>query len=421
MVSKVIKITLVLLFLSPIIVCGQQSEKVTLEECYELALKNSTLAKRNEISRSTADSRVKDAGSAYIPSAAINGLLSYQSEVVSIPLPSLDPLKNEQYRMTLDIEQLIWDGGASAATKDISTSILGTELKMGDIDELNLRDRVSGLFLAVVLLKENKEIVKVHIDMIERNIKMFNSMKQYGTATKGSIVKFESERLTAEQHLIEIKYNRFKIIESLSIITGKVFTPNMEYLLPSESYIANSNSNRPEYQLFDMQRDVVDNRMKFLKSYNNPKISAFASGGIGLPGLDMLRTTPGWYYVVGLKLSVPLTNWKSTKHKKVEYMNDKRLLDVKQSDFARDNSIAIASSIQEIEKYKSITLVDDKIVEKRKEVVDIEEVRLKNGIVTTNDYITVLNQYKESMLTKSLNKIKLAQAIINYKSNIGDK
>ncbi len=418
MVHKFVKLIILSLSLSPLLVWGQQ--RVTIEECYELALKYSTLAERDDISSSVASSQIKESGAAYIPSAALNGLASYQSEVVAIPLPGLDPLNKGQYRMTLDVEQLIWDGGISSTSKDISTSILGVELKRSEVDELNLRDRVSGLFLAAILLDDNSKVANIHIDMIERNIELFSARQRDGVATKSSITKFESELLTAKQYLLEIEYNRLKVVESLSIITGKELTADMEYVLPSESYVEGKESNRPEYQLFDMQRKVVDGRMDLLKSYNRPKMSAFISGGIGLPGLDMLRTSPGWFYIAGVKLSVPLMAWKSTRHKKREFIDNKRLIELQQTDFARQNSIDISSCHLEIEKCEAVVLVDVEIVKKRKEVVDIEEVRLENGVATTNDYIYELNQYKEAMLTQQLNKIKLIQAIIDYKSNIGE-
>ncbi len=80
----------------------------------------------------------------------------------------------------------------------------------------------------------------------------------------------------------------------------------------------------------------------------------------------------------------------------------------------------IVAGRSEIEKLELLIESDTEIIAKRKEIADIEQEKLLNGVSTSNDYITELNAYKEVLLTQKLNEIKLIKAIINYKSITGN-
>ncbi len=409
-----------LCFCLPILVDAQELKSISLDLCYKMAADNSTLEQRRSSSASIAESQVKNANSAYIPSASINAIGTYQSDIIAIPIPNVDPLPLGQYNITLDVEQLIWDGGASSKSKSISASVLDVEYSKLDIDDMNLKNRVASFFLSISLLKKNLDVLQLHIDRIKTNVAMMKGKYRDGIATFGNVIKLESEQVLAEQSLMKLQYDRTKMIESLSILMGQSISYDVECVLPEPEIKKQDKSLRPEYDLFDAQQKIINDQIKLLNTSNMPKISAFVKGGNGLPGLDMMRTTPEWYYMAGVKLNVPLTNWKSTTHQKTEFMEKQSLIDLQREDFSRNNNIEIAQSWSEIDKCREMISSDIVIVAKRKEVLDIEENRLENGMSTTNDYIIELNHYKEALMNQKLNEVRLVQAIVNYKLNLGD-
>ena len=419
--NKFVKSTISCLFVfAPCLTWAQTKDTITLEQCHKLALDVSSIGERQNLALDIALSQKKVAGSAYTPSAYLNGIVSYQSDVVHVPIPIVKPPEKESYRVTIDIEQFIYDGGVTAKTKKIVASNLKSQQLKLDIEKIALKDKVANLFLNIELLKKNKNIILLQMDIIKTSIVNLQNLEKNGVATDGDIIKLETELLQQQKHLIETDSNRARIVEMLSIMTQTNLSVKTVFVMPSYDFNRNEVSNRPEFKLFDAQTEEVEWQKKLSKSDNIPKISAFVTGGNGLPGLNMLSSTPEWYYIVGARLSVPLTNWKKTKHTVQKYTSQQLMIQAEKNDFARNNKIAISSNISEIDKFRELITSDEQIIAKKLESLKIEQQKLDNGITTTNDYITELNGYKSALLSQNLNEIKLIEAIINYKSNIGE-
>jgi len=392
---------------------------LTLAECYKLALENSTISKKDNANNNISENDKKEASSVFIPAISLVALTTYQSDVIGIDLPNIEAPRKGNYSVTLDIEQVIYDGGASSKKKGIITSNLKAESLKLDIAKLELKDKVASLFLTMSLLKQNEKVMNLNIEILVRNLKKIKNLFENGAGRKSDYLQLQSELLLANQSLNKIRSDEVKVAEIFSVLLGKSILVTYQYVLSSDDFKLNSKSFRPEYNYYDVKGKIIDKNIKLLQTNNLPKFSFFASAGNGLPGLNALNRNPDWYYKAGLKLSVPLTNWKSTRYKKVSLSSQKTLLLTTKEDFSLSNRMQIAAAKNEILKYRETIEFDRKIVSNKKEIANIEEVKLQRGIITSSEYITELNKYKEAMLSQKLNEIKLIQAIINYKSAIG--
>jgi len=233
---------------------GQQKESITLGECYRLAVEHSSLNKQQQLRHDIANSETKESNSAYIPSVSINGVASYQSDVTSVPVAVVKPPRKEQYRATLDLEQLIYDGGATSKRKGIITSGLDAEQLKLNISELELKDRVASFYLGMNLLGENEKIIRLHIHVLKSNLTKLENRQKHGVAMKSSIALLEAELLKAQQRLIEVKSDRNKIVGMLSIMVGTPLSADMNFILPNFKVDTFTTSNRPEYRLFKAQK-----------------------------------------------------------------------------------------------------------------------------------------------------------------------
>ncbi|MBK5202506.1 MAG: TolC family protein [Prolixibacteraceae bacterium] len=392
---------------------------LTLTECYKLAIENSTISKKNNANNNISINDKKEAFSVFVPSVSLNGYTSYQSDVIGLDLPNIDAPRKGNYSITLDLEQVIYDGGAASKKKDIITSDFKAETLKLDIAKLGLKDKVASLYLGMSLLKQNEKVLDLNIEILVRNLKKMKNLFENGAGQKSDYLQLQSELLKADQSLNKIKSDEIKVAEMLSVLLGKSISAEYKYLLPSDDFNFIGTSQRPEYDYYDVQGKIIDENIKLLQSKNLPKFSFFATGGNGLPGLNLLNRSPDWYYKAGLKLSVPLTGWKSTRYKKLSLDSHKSLISDSEKDFSLSNEIQISSAKNMILKYRNMIYFDKKIVAIKKELADIEEAKLQRGIITSSEYITELNKYKESMLSQKLNEIKLIQSIINYKSAVG--
>lgn len=415
------KILFLILLSIPIAI---RAQSVTLDMCMSKAINYSTLQAQRDIQSDIAISSKKGFGSSYIPQADFNAQLSYQSDVISIPInipgQHIPVLSKDQYRATIDLQQLIYDGGYMVHQKRVVESNLYAEQSRLDISESALKDRVSTIYLGILLIDEKLRIINVTLNDLNNNVgQLENSVKQ-GVALRSNLDILTAEKLRLEQHIIESQCSREQLIQMLSSMIGEQISPQCSFVQPTfEEKGYTHNSNRPEYQLFEAQQKQIEAQVKVVNSKNMPKLYAFATAGYGLPGLNMLKNEFESMFIIGAKLSVPLTKWATTKQENRTLASRRRLVEQQQLEFSRTNDSEISNQIIEIQKFKRLIETDSEIVAKQSEVVASQEQRLQNGVITSNDYITDLNAMSQSLLNQKLHEIELLQAQIKYNSLIG--
>ncbi|TSA51184.1 MAG: hypothetical protein D4R43_01150 [Sphingobacteriales bacterium] len=92
-----------------------QAQSISLDECYTSAAEHYPTASQTTLYQQIADLQSKNLQTAFLPQVQLNGQAAYQSPVVTVPIkiPGIDiPTPNhDQYKVTVDASQLIYDGG----------------------------------------------------------------------------------------------------------------------------------------------------------------------------------------------------------------------------------------------------------------------------------------------------------------------
>jgi len=119
--KKIIMITLILTNG----LCG--FAQVTIEECQRRAQEHYPLVRQYVQIEEAEASRLANAGKGYLPQVKLSGNASYRSEVTRLPfdasqwgIPGLDipALSKDQYALSLDALQVLWDGGEIKSGKE---------------------------------------------------------------------------------------------------------------------------------------------------------------------------------------------------------------------------------------------------------------------------------------------------------------
>ncbi len=400
------------------------TQSISLDQCIKKAVEYSTISTQRAIHSDIAVTTKKSTSAAYIPQIDIQAQATYQSDVTSSPIsiPGYDIpiLSKDQYRATVDLQQLIYDGGYAARQKKVIESTLKTEEYQLDITQSTLKDRVSEVYLGILLSDANLNIIGITLKDLNQTISLLENQAKEGVTLKSNLDILIAERLKIEQRLIEAQSNRWQLVQLLSTLIGEEISTQIVFIRPAvsaQSYTRESK--RPEYHLFEAQCHKIEAQAKVIKSQNMPKIYAFASTGYGRPAYNMFKNEFDKMYQIGARLSVPLTRWATTKHETRTLASRKRLVEQQQIEFTRTNRAEIINQIAEIEKFQKLINTDVAIVAKRNEVTFSQQQRLQNGVITSNDYLTDLNAESQSLLTQQLHEIQLLQAQITYNSLIG--
>ncbi|KAA3619562.1 MAG: TolC family protein [Calditrichaeota bacterium] len=400
---------------------GQQLDSLSLEICHTLAIDNSTISRQRTLHQQVAKASIYSVNTGYFPQLELNGQVNYQSDVtqldITMPGFTIETPSKDQYRAAIDLNQLIYDGGYISRRKQLYSTSLQVEKSKLEVEEHQIKERINGLYLSVLLFNENIRLVELLKNDISTNITNLSAMLQNGIALKSNVDILQAERMKADQKLIELNSNKKSAINMLSILLGKELSEKIYFAPPAiEANLQDNTSNRSEFKLFDMQKVKLQRRSALINTRNMPKIYLFANGGYGRPGLNMLSNDFKWYGIAGVKLSIPLTNWLSTQYEKKVVANQQSLIDAKRADFARNNKMQLIQQAIEIDKYQQLIEKDKSIIAKRTGIKETESVKLANGVSTSNDYIAELNAENQAKLKLKLHEIQLMQSIINYNS-----
>src|SRR5690606_27286413 len=109
-----------------------------------------------------------------LPKVSLYAQATYQSEVTQIPfsLPNatVEPLNKDQYRATLDVNQLIYNGGLLNAQSKLKEIQFKTQQQQIEVSLYQLKNIVNQYFFGILLLQEKNELLQSKMSLlIEKN------------------------------------------------------------------------------------------------------------------------------------------------------------------------------------------------------------------------------------------------------------
>ena len=264
----------------------------------------------------------------WLPTLDANGSLVYNSSVIdlsgvlgSLPIPgianAIKPLPHEQYKITLDINQVIYDGGAIKGARELEKADLSVNQKQTETDLYKLRAEINNYYFNLLLLAKQKELLDTYLEIIEKQISSMQSGIINGVIIKSDIDILTSEKINIEQELAENEIRKTSFIKVLSILTGLEIDSATMFIVPTPKDEFSNELLRPELQLFDLRREQLGAGLKVIESSRMPKAFGFATFGYGNPpGSNFFKNEFAPYYVVGATVKWNIFDWNRSKNEK---------------------------------------------------------------------------------------------------------
>jgi outer membrane protein TolC len=399
---------------------------LTLKECYDQAMTANAFA--SEKKGYTDISKLKDENlvMGWLPTLDANGSLIYNSSVVdlsgvlgSLPIPgianAIKPLPNEQYKITLDINQVIYDGGSIKGARALEKADLSVNEKQTETDLYKLRGQINGYYFNLLLLARKKELLNNYLEIIKKRIASMQSAVNNGVIIKSDVDVLTSEKINIEQQLAENEIRKSSLIKILSDLTGNKIEASTELILPSISGELSNELSRPELQLFDLRKEQLAAGMKVIESKRLPKAIGFATLGYGNPpGSNFFKNEFAPYYVLGASIKWNIFDWNKAKNEKQIISFQQGILDNRKNDLTDNLKRLLEAKNSEIESLKALIDRDSELITLRKKITASSESQYQNGIITATEYLNELNTERQAMINYEIHKINLSMARIEY-------
>lgn len=394
-------------------------EMLTLEDCYVLAEKNYPLAKQKTLLEEKINSEIKVLEKEKLPKLDLNAQATYQSDVIEFPMnlpnTNIEPPNKDQYRATIDANQLIYNGGNIAANTRLKTAELATQQQQVAVNLYTLKSRINQNYFSVLLFQEQKNLLLSKMEELDARLKEANTGVKYGAVLPASEQILNAEQLKLEQQISQTNFDRKKALNNLSLLLSQNIDTYTTLYNPDILLTLKNDSKRPELEFFDLQETQLESSKEVISKSNYPKVFGFAQAGYGNPGLNMLDNSFQDFYMVGLKMNWNVFDWGKTKEKKQAVDISKEIVTTEKETFVLNNQMQQKEAESDINKYESMLQKDAEIIALREKVLQATTSQLQNGTITSSEYITELNNLYEAKIDQQLHKIQLSLAKANYK------
>ena len=398
---------------------------ITLEACVQWARDNSPQTR--QLGLLDADLRIGNRvlSRSWWPQSAINGKATWQSEVISLPLdiPGLDIQSppQDQYQISLDIRQNIWDGGLTNAQRQQNTASNQIEKKQVETNLYQLDRQVAQLYFGALLadrLRSNSELVAQNI---RQRIEQVKAAVANGTAIRSNISQLEVRLLETEQRTLEATEQRQAALAALGVLTGRDLPPSVE-MIPAQLIRSEENTiDRPELDLIAARQESLLATKALINAREAPKLNAFVQAGYGQPGLNFLDQGFNSFMVIGGQFSIPLSHLYTRKSRLEQDQLSIRnhLLSRQRDQFVLQTRVLQTNEEKEISRLRGLIETDRQIIALREGIRQVASGQLENGIITSRDYLEELNEEDLARQQLILHEVQLSQAIFNRNFLLG--
>ena len=408
----------------------------TLEECQQAAERNYPLIRQYGLIEKTTALTVSNIQKGWLPQVSASAQATYQSDVVAWPDEmkgmlgqmglNFEGLKKDQYKVGLDVQQTVFDGGAIKSQKEIARKQGEVQTAQNEVNMYQVRRRVNEMYFGLLLIDEQIQLNKDLQELLAQNEKKLASMLKNGTAAESDYQNIKAERLNVVQQATGLQAQRQALVRMLSAFCGieikEAVKPNSQFSTLNSQF----EGQRPELKAIDAQMRLADAQEKALNAALMPKLGVFAQGYYGYPGYnmfeDMLSRKFSWNGMIGARLSWNIGALYTRKNDKAKLNVQRSMFNVQRETFLFNNNMEQIQQNENIERYKKLMADDEEIITLRSSIRKAAESKLSHGIIDVNDLVKEINNENAARVGQSMHEIQMLKEIydLRYTLNIKD-
>ena len=403
----------------------------TLEECQRAAERNYPQIRQYDLISRTTDLTVANIGKGWLPQVSASAQATCQSDVTAWPDQmqtlmrqmgiGLEGLKKDQYRVGIDVQQTVFDGGAISRQKEVARRQGDVQTAQTEVNIYNVRRRVNEMYFALLLLDERVRLNEDLQTLLGGSEKQLALMVKNGTAAESDYSAVKAERLNAVQQHTELAAQRQAVTRMLSAFCGMEVRQAEK---PAASP-GHGSSVRPELKVIDTQLRLTDAQEKALDAALLPRLGVFVQGYYGYPGLnmfeDMMHRQWSLNGIVGARLSWNIGALYTRKNDKARLRLQRETAENNREVFLFNNHLEQIQQNENISRYQTLMADDDEIIALRRSVRKAAESKLAHGIIDVNDLVREMNNENAARVQQSMHEIEWLKEIYDLKYTTGEK
>ena len=400
----------------------------TLEECQQAAEKNYPLIQQYGLIEKTTQLTVSNIQKGWLPQVSASAQATYQSDVMAWPDGmktmlsgmgiDVKGLKKDQYRVGIDVQQTIYDGGVIGSQKRIAREQGKVQAAQNEVNIYNVRKRVNEMYFGLLLIDEQIKLNNDLQTLLAGNESKLESMTEQGTASESDLQNVRAERLNAVQKATELASQKQMLQRMLSTFCGIEVNNIQKPQMKADGGLTAEN-HRPELKALDAQIGVLNAQEKALNAALMPKVGLFAQGYYGYPGLnmfeDMMRHKWSLNGIIGARVTWNIGALYTRKNDKAKLQLQRDMTENSREEFLFNKNLEQIQQHENIERYQKLMAQDGEIISLRQAVRKAAESKLAHGIIDVNDLVREINQENAACVQQSVHEIEMLKEIYDNK------
>ena len=406
----------------------------TLEECQQAAERNYPLIQQYDLINKTTELTVSNIQKGWLPQVSASAQATYQSDVVSFPDEmqalyqqmgiNMKGLTKDQYRVGIDVQQTVFDGGAIRSQKEIARAQGQVQQAQNEVNIYQVRRRVNEMYFALLLIDEQIKLNSDLQELLAGNERKLESMKKNGTAAESDWHSVKAERLNVVQQMTSLQAQRQALVRMLSAFCGievkEATKPNCQL-----SIVNGQSNNRPELRAIDAQLRLADAQEKAINSALMPRLGVFAQGFYGYPGYNMFEDMMSHKWslngMIGARLTWNIGALYTRKNDKVKLQMQRDMAENSRDVFLFNNNLEQIQQNENIARYQRLMSDDEEIISLRSSVRKAAESKLAHGIIDVNDLVKEINSENQARVQQTVHEIEMLKEIYDLEYVLGKK
>ena len=398
----------------------------SLEECQQAAERNYPLIQQYGLIEKTTELTVANIQKGWLPQVSASAQATYQSDVMAWPDEmkgmlgqmglNFEGLKKDQYRVGIDVQQTVFDGGAIRSQKEIARLQGNVQTAQNEVNLYNVRKRVNEMYFGVLLINEQMKLNGDLQELLAANEKKLVSMLKGGTAAESDYQNVKAERLKVVQQATGLEAQRSALQRMLSAFCG---IEVKQIVRPPLTPPVGGGNARPELRAIDAQLRLADAQEKALDAALMPKLGVFAQGYYGYPGYnmfeDMLSHKFSWNGMIGARLTWNMGALYTRKNDKAKIQLQRDMAETNRDVFLFNNNLAQIQQNENIQRYKKLMADDEEIISLRSSIRKAAESKLSHGIIDVNDLVKEINNENAAKVQQTVHEIEMLKEIYDLK------
>ena len=396
----------------------------TLDDCQQAAEQNYPLIRQYALIEQTTQWTVANIQKGWLPQVAAQAQATYQTDVAAWPDQmkamtaamgiDIKGLTNDQYRLGIDVQQTIYDGGAIGSQKAVAREQGKVQAAHNEVNIYSVRKRVNEMYFSLLLIDEQIKLNGDLQTLLAGSERKLEAMTRRGTAAESDLQSVRAERLLAQQKATELASQRQMLLRMLSTFCGievkEATKPATPAALPKPQAVR-----RPELKALDAQIGLLNAQERALDAALMPKVGIFAQGFYGYPGLnmfdDMMRHKWSLNAIVGARLTWNIGALYTRKNDKARLQLQRDMTENTREVFLFNNNLEQIQQDENIARYQKLMARDGEIIALRQAVRKAAESKLAHGIIDVNDLVREINQENAACVQQSVHEIEMLKEI----------